>query len=177
MHGNPSGYIYMATKTKDVETSEVKVYELGAHIVSSLPEEAVGNEFALLKDMITKSEGSIVSEEAPKLMDLAYTMVKHTHGKNVRHTTAHFTWIKFEIDPASIPTIHDAVSKNENVLRFIIVRTVKENTLQGNKYANEGKEGGKDSRDGKRESRKEKPAAEPVAEAEVDKAIGNIVAE
>jgi ribosomal protein S6 len=148
-------------KAKEVQEIELpKVYELGSHIVSSLSEEEVNKVYAGLKDLITNASGSIVAEEAPQLMDLAYVMVKHAHGKNIRHATANFSWIKFEIDPSQVPAIHEAVSTNEHVLRFIIVKTVKENTLHGHKFPHEVKE----EKGGKRE-RREKPAA-PVEEVE-----------
>lgn len=149
-------------KAKEVQEIELpKVYELGSHIISSLSEEEVDKVYAGLKDLITNAGGSIVAEEAPQLMDLAYVMVKHAHGKNIRHATAHFSWIKFEIDPSQVPAIHEAVSTNEHVLRFIIVKTVKENTLHGHKFPHEVKE----EKGGKRDNRREKPAA-PVEEAE-----------
>jgi ribosomal protein S6 len=167
-------------KTKEAEAEVLQVYELGSHIVSSIPEEQVAKEYQDLKDLITTAGGTVVSEEAPKLMDLAYTMVKHVHGKNERHATAHFSWVKFEIDPKEIPEIHDVVSKNSNILRFIIVKTVKESTLYGHKFAHEVKEG-REGREGKREYRKEKveaPEVKPQPEAEiVDQAIENIVNE
>ncbi len=147
-------------KVKEAEVSEaLKVYELGSHIVSSIQEEEVGKVYESLKDLITKANGTIIAEEAPNLMDLAYTMVKHVHGKNTRHSTAHFSWIKFEIDPSQVPAIHEAVSKNDNILRFVIVKTVKESTLYGHKFAQEAKEG-------KRE-RREKPEVAESKTAEV----------
>ena len=151
-------------KAKEAEANEaLKVYELGSHIVSSIPEEEVGKVYESLKDLITKAGGTIIAEEAPKLMDLAYTMIKHVHGKNQRHGTAHFSWIKFEIDPTEVPAINEAVSKNENILRYITVKTVKESTLYGHKFANEVKEGKRDRRE-KAENAESKPAAEPEAE-------------
>lgn len=153
-----------------------KVYELGSHIVSSIPEEEVEKVYESLKDLITKAGGVIIAEEAPKLMDLAYVMVKHVHGKNVRHATAHFNWIKFEIDPAAVPTINEAISKNEHILRFITVKTVKESTLYGHKFANEAKEGKRERRE-KVEEKPETAEPKPVSEGEVDQAIEDIVNE
>jgi ribosomal protein S6 len=151
-----------AKEAQEIEASS-KVYELATHIISSLPEEEVAKAYADVKDLITKAGGSIISEEAPKLTELAYIMIKRAHGKNIRHSTAHFSWVKFEMDPTQIAGLHDAVEKDENVLRFIIIKTVKENTLQGNKFANEGKENSKDE---KRGNRKEKAPVEPVAVTE-----------
>ncbi len=158
-------------KTKEAAEAHeavLKVYELGSHIISSIPEEEVGKVYESLKGLITKAGGTIVAEEAPKLMDLAYVMIKHVHGKNVRHATANFSWIKFEIDPAQIPEIHDAVAKNDNILRFIIVKTVKESTLYGHKFAEVAKEG--------RRERREKPEA-PEAKPEADQAVDSVVNE
>lgn len=162
--------VSQATEESDVQ---VKVYELASHIVSSIPEEEVGKVYESLKDLITTSGGAIIAEEAPKLMDLAYVMVKHIHGKNVRHSTANFSWIKFEIDPAAVPAINEAVSKNDNILRYMTIKTVKESTLYGHKFAHEAKEG-----NGKREYRKDKVEAaepKPVEAAEVDQVIEDIV--
>jgi small subunit ribosomal protein S6 len=182
LYGNPSDMNIHMAKAKEAEAIDVlKVYELGSHIVSSLSEEEAGKVYESLKGLITKAGGAIIAEEAPQLMDLAYMMIKHVQGKNVRHTTAYFSWIKFEIDPTEIPAINEAVSADENILRYITVKTVKESTLYGHKFANEAKEG-----NGKREPRREKAetaeaTAKPQAEAapaeapEADQASENVV--
>lgn len=140
-------------KAKETQEIEIpKVYELGSHIISSLSEDEVSKVYEALKDLIITAGGKVLSEEAPQLMDLAYVMIKHVQGKNVRHASANFSWIKFEIDPSVIPAIHESVSANENILRFIIVKTVAENTLYGHKFPQDVKE----DKGGKRDYRREK---------------------
>jgi ribosomal protein S6 len=158
-------------KAKEVQEIELpKVYELGSHIISSLSEEEVNKVYEGLKDLVTTAGGKVLSEEAPQLMDLAYIMIKHVQGKNIRHSTANFSWIKFEIDPSVIPAIHESVSANENVLRFIIVKTVAENTLYGHKFPQDVKE----EKGGKRDYRREKTEvaeSKPVAAVEAEQVV------
>ena len=158
------------SKTNEVEG--LKVYELAVQIVSDIDTDAATAVFADLKAGVEK-KGTVISEEAPKLRELAYTMEKHLHGKNVRYSTAYFAWVKFETNPEEIAHLDEVAKANTKVLRYIIVKTVKENTLHGHKFAAEGK------REYKKEAPKDAPAEieTPVDEVEVEKAIDEMVTE
>jgi ribosomal protein S6 len=154
----------MAEK-KEIKVAEVPVYEVGYHLVSSIPEEQVPAQVAALKEVIASNGGVIVSEEAPRLVDLSYEMVKVTESARRRYTTAYFGWVKFDADPSKIAPINKAIEALPSMLRFILIKTTRDNTLYGAKLADA----------------KDKPAkAEDAPEAsveEIDKTIDKMVVE
>ncbi len=111
------------------QEEEPKVYELGFLIVSTVPEEHVGGEFQKIKDTVVANGGTFVSEDAPKLRPLAYTVLKHVAGRNVKYDKAYFGWVKFIMRPSSVEVFKSAIEKNQNILRHLLIMTVKESTL------------------------------------------------
>jgi ribosomal protein S6 len=71
-------------KYEDVPTN---VYEVGFHIVSSIPEEEVGARVAAVHDVIENHGGVIISEEFPKAMELAYPMVKVANNQRKTYSS------------------------------------------------------------------------------------------
>ena len=116
-----------------VETLEkeggVQVYELGYHIVSTVAEENLPKEVEALKAQVLTDGGSLVSEGEPKLINLAYSMTKSVADTKKKFTSAYFGWIKFETKSELMPMIKKAVDANPNVLRYILIKTVRENTM------------------------------------------------
>ncbi|MEI6420213.1 MAG: 30S ribosomal protein S6 [bacterium] len=153
------------------EKSEKKqVYEVGYHIVSSIPEENVPAQVSAIKDLLSKTE--IVAEEAPKLMDLAYAIDKQIGGLRRKFDKAYFGWIKFETSPEEAVVLNKKLSAMENVLRFLLIKTVKENTLYGAKLLAE--EVAKKKAVAKKEEVKEKGVA---SAEEIDKSIDELIKE
>lgn len=107
----------------------VQVYELGYHIVSTVAAENVPKEVQTLKDTVLKDGGSLISEGEPKLINLAYSMTKSVADTKKKFTSAYFGWIKFETKSELIPAMKRAVDGNPNVLRYLLIKTVRENTL------------------------------------------------
>jgi ribosomal protein S6 len=105
-----------------------RVYELGYHIIPAISEEEAPKEAEALKDLIKRNGGVIISEEAPNRIDLAYTMYRTENGKKTKFDSAYFGGIKFEMDQASVHKIKEVLDINKNILRYIIFKTVKENT-------------------------------------------------
>jgi len=116
-----------------VETLEkeggLQVYELGYHIVSTVAEENVPAEAEALKAIVLQDGGSLISEGEPKLINLAYSMTKSVADVKKKFTSAYFGWIKFETKSELMPTIKKAVDAYPNVLRYLLIKTVRENTL------------------------------------------------
>lgn len=108
---------------------ERQVYELGYHIVSTVAEENLSKEVETLKAIILKDGGSLISEGEPKLINLAYSMTKSVADTKKKFTSAYFGWIKFETKSELMPAIKKAVDANSNVLRYLLIKTVRENTL------------------------------------------------
>jgi ribosomal protein S6 len=116
-----------------VETIEkeggAQVYELGYHIVSTVAEENLPKEVEALKAIVLKDGGSLVSEGEPKLINLAYSMTKSVADIKKKFNTAYFGWIKFETKSELMPMIKKAVDAYPNVLRYLLIKTVRENTM------------------------------------------------
>ncbi len=117
------------------EHTESRVYELGYHLVPTLSEEQVPVASAAVRGMIERISKDIIAEEAPVFIDLAYTIVKTVEHKNKRFDDAYFGWIKFEGEPAGIAELEDGLKKDDNVLRYLLTKTIRENTFIAKKFA------------------------------------------
>lgn len=109
--------------------AETQVYELGFHIISSVEEGKLPAEVDSIKASIEKQGGAFIAEEFPKKTALAYTITKDIEGKKQKFDTAYFGWVKFEMKTENIMNVKDDMDKNKNILRFLIIKTVKESTL------------------------------------------------
>jgi len=120
----------MSKKATVAKNSEEKIYEVGYHIVSSVSEENIPAEVEKIKTYLAKEKAIIISEEAPKLRPLAYPIKKAYGGTYKVFDKAYFGFIKFELgEDVDIKTIDLAMKNNESVLRYIIIKTVRENTM------------------------------------------------
>lgn len=108
-----------------------KVYEIGYLLVSSVPKEKVADVTASLMSVLSKKGAAIIAEEAPELISLAYTMIKKIGTANRRFDEGYFGWVKFELSTSDIEEVKKTFDLNENVLRSILMTTVKENTYLG----------------------------------------------
>jgi ribosomal protein S6 len=108
-----------------------KVYEIGYLVVSSVPKEKVDGIVDSLKNALTKKGAAIIGEEAPELIDLAYTMIKKIGTSNQRFDQGYFGWVKFELAAREIEEIKKSLDLNPDILRHLIITTVKENTYLG----------------------------------------------
>lgn len=154
-------------ENNDVRT---KVYELGYILVPTIAEEQVAGEVEPIKALIEKQGGSFISDDFPKLRDLAYTMIKAIGSQKHRHDKGYFGWIKFEIDATETPKLKAALDKNDHILRFMIIETVRENTMITQKMIF------KPTADAPKKEGEEGEPKEPVSEEELDKTIDNLVA-
>lgn len=120
----------MSKKAIVAKNSEEKIYEVGYHVVSSVAEENVPAEVEKIKAYLAKEKAIIISEEAPKLRPLAYSIKKAYGGTYKTFDKAYFGFIKFELgEDGDIRNIDSAMKNNESILRYIIIKTVRENTM------------------------------------------------
>jgi len=124
--------------SEDTKTEKATVYEVGFHIVPTVSPENLGKEVDAIKAILRNVGAKIISEEAPKMMNLAYEMLKVVGPKRDYFETAYFGWIKFESEPKAAVELKKALDISEKVLRFIIVKTIRENTMHGHKFVKEG---------------------------------------
>jgi len=116
------------TAKEDVKNTERVIYELGYHVVPAIGEEGLPKEVSILKEEIEKLGGTFVAEEFPAHITLAYTMVRSHGGAREKFASAYFGWLKFEMDPAQISGLKEKLDVNENVLRYLLFKTVREDT-------------------------------------------------
>ncbi|MBI5077769.1 MAG: 30S ribosomal protein S6 [Candidatus Yonathbacteria bacterium] len=117
------------------EHTEPRIYELGYHLVPTLADGQIPEASGAVRGMIERISKDIIAEELPVFIDLAYQIVKTIDHKNKRFDEAYFGWIKFEASPVAISELEEGLKKDENVLRYIIVKTVRENTFIAKKFA------------------------------------------
>jgi ribosomal protein S6 len=118
----------MRTKSaKNIELQEegtVKLYELGFHILPSVPAGKVDKEVEKIKKILSAHHATIISAGDPELIDLTYEMRKEVSGKYEKCTRAYFGWMKFETTTEGVVDIKHEIDTLESVLRFLIINTV-----------------------------------------------------
>ncbi len=157
----------MEENSKELEDKQI--YEVGYHLIGTLPEDEVSKEVTLIHSLISENRGNIISEGAPTLRQLAYEIAKKVETKSFRFNKAYFGWVKFELEASEILNIKKKMEAMPNVLRFLIVKTVKENTMYTPKIPMFKKEAHKEEKDGRPEE------ATAVSEAEIDKSIDELL--
>jgi ribosomal protein S6 len=165
----------MSKKEKVEKNSDEKVYEIGYHIVSSVAEEQIPSEVEKIKGFLSKENAVIISEEAPKLRPLAYSIKKAFGGSYKTFDKAYFGFIKFALgEEADIKTIDSSMKNNESVLRYIVVKTVRENTMYSPKMSVFSD---KDAKIKTLKVEKTDADAKPASIEEIDKSIDALVSE
>ncbi len=156
------------TEKSDV-LDDNQVYEVGFHILPTVPEEKISEIVSKLTDLINKNGGSIISEEFPKIRNLSYEIKKRVETKYLSFSKAYFGWVKFEMLSASIDKVDNEMKSNENILRFIIVKTIRENTMHTFKSPIINKENNRE------EIIKLPKEKVEISEEEIDKSIDELV--
>ena len=116
------------------EHTEPRIYELGYHLVPTVSEEQIPGISGAVRGMIEKNSIEVISEELPVFIDLAYQIIKTVDHRNKRFDEAYFGWIKFEGSPEGIAVIEEGLKNNENVLRYLVVKTLRESTYLSKKF-------------------------------------------
>src|SRR3989344_2779403 len=108
-----------------------RIYEVGFLLVPSISEDNVEKEAQNIRKIVDGIGCKHISDGKPNKIDLAYKM-SYTGGTTGREKsvfeTAYFGWLKFEVNPESIIELKVKMEQNVNVLRFIIIKTVREDT-------------------------------------------------
>lgn len=107
----------------DADSSEPQVYELGYHILPTVSEDELEKEVNAITEVLKSVNADFVGERFPAQVTLAYPIDKKIDGKREEFTSAYFGWIAFEIKGSDVHSVHDALASNENVLRFILTKT------------------------------------------------------
>ncbi len=110
-------------------TVDSRVYEISFIFDNKLDEEAALEKGNAIKQSIATLGGSFISEEAPYMRELAYEMVRVVNNVNIRFNEGYFGWIKFELEGAKVKELEKGLKSDEQVIRFMVVATVRENTV------------------------------------------------
>ncbi len=116
--------------TNENETTvDSRVYEISFIFDNKLDEQTALEKSNALKQSIATLGGSFISEEAPYMRELAYEMIRVVNNVNVRFNEGYFGWIKFMLGGAKVKDFEKALKLDEQLVRYLVVTTVAENTV------------------------------------------------
>jgi small subunit ribosomal protein S6 len=116
--------------TENNETTvDSRVYEISFIFDNKLDESAALEKGNAIKQSIATLGGSFISEEAPYMRELAYEMTRVVNNVNVRFNEGYFGWIKFELSGDKVKELEKSLKLDEELVRFMVVKTVRENTV------------------------------------------------
>jgi ribosomal protein S6 len=108
------------------------IYEIGFHLVPTLTEAEAVAALERMHKALGKAEATILAEESPKKINLAYRIERSVAGKREKYTEGYFGFIKFEFSAES-ETIGESVNALEamlrgdsHVLRYLLIKTTRE---------------------------------------------------
>ncbi|MBX4192313.1 30S ribosomal protein S6 [Candidatus Parcubacteria bacterium] len=110
--------------SSQAQGSKTPVYEVGFHIVPTIGEEQIGGVVEKIRAALGESE--IIKDQFPSKIVLTYTIERSNQGKREKYHEAYFGWIKFAAERENIPAIEQAIRGMREVLRYILVETVRE---------------------------------------------------
>lgn len=162
-----------AKQTKELDIEEdvrLSVYEIGYLMVPTIAEENLAAEVTSFKDFLSSNGVSFISEEFPKMIELAYEMTRSVNNKKQKFSYGYFGWVKFECTTDQAKVIKEALDKNENIIRYLFIKTVRENTISPKRmYRGESKRRGT--------TKQSKETDLPIDEEVIDKEIEALVEE
>jgi ribosomal protein S6 len=107
------------------EVRESYTYELAFHVLPTIAEGEVQTVFDRIKADITKLGGTLKEEEAPARFDLAYEIPKFLEGRNRKFKSAHFGWVRFDIEANRVAEINEMMDGGKEILRYLLTRLTK----------------------------------------------------
>ncbi|MEK9182449.1 MAG: 30S ribosomal protein S6 [Patescibacteria group bacterium] len=161
---------------KDIEStqeknSNSKVYELGYLLVPTIAEENIPLNYGNLKDLVSSFGGELISDEIPKMIPLAYSMSKVLANVRNKFNTAYFGWSKFVMDSNKILELKKHLDLDPNFIRFLILKTVKENTIAAKRFVR-----GESYKRPPMKRNTDNEASVPINKEEIDKEIDALIA-
>jgi len=111
--------------TKETTGTEPQLYEAGYLLSPVVSPDAVNDEAVILRSVIENAKGLILNECAAKNRQLAYAIKKHDN--------AYFGWIRFMSRPEMLAQIQKEFEKNNNLLRFLLLKIKQEAAVKKTK--------------------------------------------
>lgn len=153
------------------DDSSLKIYEVGYLLFPTIAEENLSKECGAIKEALGTG-AFVASELEPKMKELAYPMTKVISGKKNVFENAYFGSIYFQTEPGNIESIEKNLDKNENIIRYLVVRRNKEILMAPKKIYSPRV---KPTHSPDMETKKIPPET-VINEAELDKTIEELVA-
>lgn len=150
---------------------DARIYEVSYLLNPSFEEGDVALEYGNFKELIASLGGEHISDEMPKKISLAYIMSKVIQNKKQNFDEAYFGWFKFAMDPEKVLDLKKKLDLDTKIIRFLIVKTVRENTIATKKFARTDFA----KRNTKESGEKEEPVE--INKEELDKEIDAMVVE
>ncbi|HBD25171.1 MAG TPA: hypothetical protein DCZ96_04030 [Candidatus Zambryskibacteria bacterium] len=167
---------FMETEKTLEKGDNLTIYEVSYLLLPSLALEQVPAKVTALKKTLTSVGGQVISDENPILIDLAYPMTKVVGTIRHKCTMGYFGWVKFETTKEGIEAIKKSLDMDNEILRYLIIKTVRENTLLSGKMKLKSEDDSKRQTDGYESETVEVPVVEKEATPEeIDKSIDDLV--
>jgi hypothetical protein len=112
-----------------------------------------------------------ISDEMPKMIPLAYSMTKIISNIHKKFNNAYFGWIKFTMDSEKVLELKKKLDLDSNLIRFLILKTVKENTIASKRFVR----GDMAHRKPKTEKTADDEVVVPINKEEIDKEIDAMI--
>lgn len=153
------------------EGTEARVYELGYLLIPTISTDEVPAVYGDIKQLISSLGGEIISDEMPKMINLAYTMLKVTANVRSKYNTAYFGWVKFYMTPEKVLELKKKSDMDAKIIRFLLIKTVKENTIAAKRFVQ------RDTVHHKPTTKSEEgEVAAPINKEEIDREIEALIA-
>lgn len=98
------------------------LYELGYLLSPAIPQDKVLDTVAEIRNVIENAAGVILSEEQPRMRQLAYKMAKTIANRKQHFNEAYLGYIRFNGTPIRAKEIEEKLRKNDLVIRFLLIR-------------------------------------------------------
>src|SRR3989338_6840964 len=147
-----------------------KVYELGYLLVPTITQDDLPVTYGNIKEVISSLEGVIISDEMPKMINLAYSMSKVISNVKSKFNTAYFGWTRFTMEASKVLELKKNLDLNPQFIRFLILKTVKENTIAAKRFVR-----GETYRRPVAKKSAENEVVTPINKEEIDKEIDALV--
>jgi ribosomal protein S6 len=104
---------------------------------------------AIAEETVARSITAFLTEKAIRIIsaapleeiDLAYEIRKDIENKKERFVEAYFGFTKFEAEPQVIKELHESLDLEKNIIRFLIVKTIEDNTVLPRREKRQNDEG------------------------------------
>jgi len=165
-------------ENEDTKDKESQLYEFGYHLLPTIASEAIAEEVTKLKNIIETHGGIMISDEMPKMVQLAYPISKVFANKRKFFESAYFGWIRYQMPALKNPELKEELEKNENILRFILIKTVLEKAIVPKRmsfFSSQKLMAVKRARE--KDLVEEEKRGKEMTEAELDKTIEELIVE